>query len=52
MPPNLDDDGLLPYVVVCEINEESFIMNSVGYRGFSSVEVDVCAVGRAYRVTT
>ena len=48
----LDDDGLLPYVVVCEINEESFVMNSVGYRGFSSVEVDVCAVGRAYRVST
>ena len=48
----LDDDGLLPYVILCEINEESFVMNSVGYRGFSSVEVDVCAVGRAYRVTT
>jgi len=48
----LDDDGLLPYVVLCEINEESFVMNSVGYRGFSSVKVDVCAVGRAYRVST
>jgi len=49
----LDDDGLLlPFVILCEINEESFVMNSVGYRGFSSVEVDVCAVGRAYRVTT
>jgi hypothetical protein len=47
----LDDDGLLPYVILCEIYEESFVMNSVGYRGFSSVEVDVCAVGRAYRVT-
>jgi len=47
----LDDDGLLPFVILCEINEESFVMNSVGYRGFSSVEVDVCAVGRAYRVT-
>lgn len=26
----LDDDGLLPYIILCEINEESFIMNSVG----------------------
>ena len=30
----LDDDGLL-YVILCEIDEESFVMNSVGYRGFS-----------------
>ena len=39
----------LSHVVICEVIEDAFIMNS-GYRGFSSVEVGVRAVGRARRV--
>ena len=35
--------------MICEVIEDAFIMNS-GYRGFSSVEVGVRAVGRARRV--
>lgn len=45
----LDEDGLLPYVVVCEVLEEELEVNA-GYRGFSSMEVGVKAVGRARRV--
>lgn len=41
----LDEDGLLPIVVVCEVIEEEVYVNS-GYRGFSSVEVGLRAVGR------
>ena len=43
------DDGFLSHVVICEVIEDTFIMNS-GYREFSSVEVGVRAVGRARRV--
>ena len=35
--------------MICEVIEDEFIVNS-GYRGFSSVEVGVRAVGRARRV--
>ena len=47
----LGDDGLLPYVVLCEVLEEEFVMK-MGYRGFSSCQVRVRAVGRAIRQTT
>ena len=46
----LGDDGLLPYVVLCEVIEEEFVMK-MGYRGFSSIQVGVRAVGRAIRQT-
>ena len=36
----LGDDGLLPYVVICELIEEEFVMK-MGYRGFSSCQVGV-----------
>eukprot|EP00579_Thalassiosira_antarctica_P003263 CAMPEP_0201903902 /NCGR_PEP_ID=MMETSP0902-20130614/55722_1 /ASSEMBLY_ACC=CAM_ASM_000551 /TAXON_ID=420261 /ORGANISM="Thalassiosira antarctica, Strain CCMP982" /LENGTH=379 /DNA_ID=CAMNT_0048437971 /DNA_START=461 /DNA_END=1597 /DNA_ORIENTATION=+ len=45
----LDEDGLLPHVVVCEVLEEELEVN-MGYRGFSSMEVGVRAVGRARRI--
>ena len=45
----LDEDGLLPYVVLCEILEDELEVN-MGYRGFSSMEVGVRAVGRAKRI--
>lgn len=44
----LDEDGLLPIVVVCEIMEDSLEVK-MGYRGFSSMEVNIRAVGRARR---
>ena len=44
----LDEDGLLPIVVVCEIIEDSLEVK-MGYRGFSSMEVSIRAVGRARR---
>ena len=40
-----DEDGLLPIVVLCEVIEEEVYVNS-GYRGFSSMEVGLRAVGR------
>ncbi|KAL7527554.1 hypothetical protein ACHAXR_002009 [Thalassiosira sp. AJA248-18] len=46
----LDEDGLLPHVVICEVLEEEMELN-MGYRGFSSMEVGVRAVGRARRIT-
>ena len=45
----LDEDGLLPYVIVCEVLEETLEVN-MGYRGFSSMQVGVRAVGRARRI--
>lgn len=45
----LDEDGLLPYVVLCEVEDMEMIM---GHRGFSGMEVAVRAVGRARRITT
>ena len=45
----LDDDGLLPIVVLCEIIEETLDVK-MGYRGFSSMEVGLRAVGRARRI--
>lgn len=44
----LSDDGLLPTAVVCEVIEDELDIN-MGYRGFSSMEVGVRAVGRARR---
>lgn len=41
----LDEDGLLPIVVLCEVIEEEIDIKS-GYRGFSSIEVGLRAVGR------
>jgi len=46
----LDEDGLLPHVVLCEVLEDELEVN-MGYRGFSSMEIGVRAVGRARRVT-
>lgn len=45
----LDEDGLLPHVVVCEVLEEELEVN-MGYRGFGGMEVGVRAVGRAKRI--
>mmetsp|Transcript_28036 Transcript_28036/g.59806 ORF Transcript_28036/g.59806 Transcript_28036/m.59806 type:complete len:390 (+) Transcript_28036:349-1518(+) len=45
----LDEDGLLPYVVICEVLGDEMEMN-MGSRGFSSMEVGVRAVGRARRI--
>ena len=45
----LDQDGLLPHVVICEVIEEDMEVN-MGYRGFSSMSISVRAVGRAKRV--
>ncbi|KAL9186467.1 hypothetical protein ACHAXT_005705 [Thalassiosira profunda] len=44
----MDEDGMQPYVVICEIIEEELDIQ-MGYRGFSSMEVGVRAVGRATR---
>lgn len=44
----LDQDGVLPVVVVCEVIEEEVDVKS-GYRGFSSMEVGLRAVGRMWR---
>jgi len=44
----LSDDGLLPITVLCEVIEEELEIN-MGYRGFSSMEVGVRAVGRVRR---
>ena len=41
----LDEDGLLPIVVLCEVIEDEIDIRS-GYRGFSSMEVGLRAVGR------
>ena len=45
----LGDDGLLSTVVLCEIIEDTLDVK-MGYRGFSSMEVGIRAVGRARRV--
>jgi hypothetical protein len=44
----LSDDGLLPITVLCEIIEEELDIH-MGYRGFSSMEVGIRAVGRVRR---
>jgi len=44
----LSDDGLLPITVLCEVMEEELEIH-MGYRGFSSMEVKVRAVGRVRR---
>ena len=44
----LSDDGLLPITVLCEVIEEELDMH-MGYRGFSSMEVGIRAVGRVRR---
>ncbi len=44
----LDEDGLLPVVVVCEVLEEELVLNP-GFRGVVSMEVELRAVGRARR---
>mmetsp|Transcript_21030 Transcript_21030/g.39894 ORF Transcript_21030/g.39894 Transcript_21030/m.39894 type:complete len:355 (+) Transcript_21030:251-1315(+) len=44
----LDEDGLLPVVVVCEVLEEELVINP-GFRGVVSMEVGLRAVGRARR---
>lgn len=44
----LDEDGLLPVVVVCEVLEEELTLHS-GFRGVVSMEVGLRAVGRACR---
>lgn len=44
----LDEDGLLPVVVVCEVLEEELVINP-GFRGVVSMEVGLKAVGRARR---
>ncbi len=44
----LDEDGPLPYAVICEVLEDELVVNA-GYRGFSSMEVGIRAVGRARR---
>jgi len=44
----LSDDGLLPITVLCEVIEEELEIH-MGYRGFSSMEVGIRAVGRMRR---
>ena len=44
----LDEDGLLPVVVICEVLEEEVLVKS-GFRGVISMEVGLQAVGRACR---
>lgn len=44
----LGEDGPLPYAVVCEVLGDELEVNA-GYRGFSSMEVGIRAVGRARR---
>ncbi len=44
----LSDDGLLPITVLCEVIEEELEIN-MGYRGFSSMEVGIRALGRVRR---
>jgi hypothetical protein len=42
------EDGPLPYAVICEVLGDELEVN-MGYRGFSSMEVGIRAVGRAKR---
>ena len=42
------DDGPLPYAVICEVLGDDLEVN-MGYRGFSSMEVGIRALGRAKR---
>lgn len=42
------EDGPLPYAIICEVLGELLEVN-MGYRGFSSMEVGIRAVGRAKR---
>ena len=44
----LGEDGPLPHAVVCEVLGDELEVNA-GYRGFSSMEVGIRAVGRARR---
>ncbi|KAL3826831.1 hypothetical protein ACHAXA_005673 [Cyclostephanos tholiformis] len=44
----LGEDGPLPYAVLCEVLGDELVVNA-GYRGFSSMEVTIRAVGRAMR---
>lgn len=44
----LSDDGLLPITVLCEVIEKELEIH-MGYRGFSSMEVGIRAVGRMRR---
>ena len=44
----LDEDGHLPYAVICDVLEDELVVNAE-YRGFSSTEVGIRAVGRARR---
>ena len=44
----LDEDGILPIVVVCEVIEEELELHP-GFRGVVSMEVGLRAVGRAKR---